>query len=78
MNKKMFLAATALFILFFSANIALAADNASFQVSCTMPAIPGVNVPLVEKVEVRETGKLQNLETRQGRTPVVMQTFYCR
>lgn len=42
-----------LILYLFFANYCLAGDTFSIPVSCTIPAIPGVNVPLIESESVR-------------------------
>lgn len=59
------------------ANVAVADDTVRFRVSCTIPAIPGVNAPLVEKetnstiapvafVQPKEELDAANLEESSG------------
>jgi len=42
-----------LIILISTVNISLAGDSISIAVSCSIPAIPGVNVPMIEEASVR-------------------------
>lgn len=73
----------ALMILLCSLDIAFAGGNASFSVSCTIPAIPGVNTPLLvqEQVQLRPEEIIQQ-ETQVSGTSsesqVLVKTFYAR
>jgi hypothetical protein len=40
---------TSLVFLLTAVNIAVAGDNVSIPVSCIIPAIPGINVPMLDK-----------------------------
>lgn len=40
-------------------NVAIAGDSLSFTISCTIPAIPGLNAPLIEE----KTSEIQMNDT---------------
>ncbi len=67
------------------AGCAFAGETNSFKVSCSIPAIPGVNAPLVEESATEETGskddnkyKGQNLEKTEEKSLVLVKTIYSK
>lgn len=52
-----------------------AGDGFSYQVSCTIPAIPGVNVPFIEETSSTSTTLVQE-ETDGGRQGFLVRTLY--
>ncbi|MGE5308556.1 MAG: hypothetical protein ACM3OC_05705 [Deltaproteobacteria bacterium] len=52
------------------------AQSVSISASCSIPAIPGVNVPLVCDTSTRQDQQLVSEQRTQGLTTV--QTFYAR
>ncbi len=68
-----------------TASCAFAGENYSFRVSCSIPAIPGVNAPLVEESATEETGskddnkdKGQNLEKTEEKSLALVKTIYSK
>lgn len=60
---------TALIMILISFDLALAGDSVSIAISCTIPAIPGVNAPLLNATGQKQhqiTQESQN-ELKQGR-----------
>jgi hypothetical protein len=49
MKKEIRLSVFILAMLLSSTSLLLASDSASIPVSCSIPAVPGLNVPLVEE-----------------------------
>lgn len=83
-----------LMIILSTVNLSLASDNISIPVSCTIPAVPGLNAPLI-KEETVKTGETEEIKTdspimiqedtkkeirlADGRTiSVIVQTIYSR
>ena len=65
--------------------VALAGDSASLPVSCTIPAIPGVNVPLLEKEQIQvvpESEELIQQQTEENTSvtseQLLVKTYYAR
>lgn len=56
------------------ANLVFAGDNLSIPISCTIPAIPGVNAPLIEeetfktKVDTPQPPKVESQQETQPQT----------
>ncbi len=67
-------------------HLAYAGDTTSLPVSCTIPAIPGVNTPLLEQEQVQlspETEKLiqqdaQAASTAASSPQMLVKTYYPR
>ena len=61
------------------ANLVFAGDNLSIPISCTIPAIPGVNVPLIEeetfktKTDTPQQPKVESQQETQPQTPAMIQ-----
>ncbi|MFH0827049.1 MAG: hypothetical protein V1923_04085 [Candidatus Omnitrophota bacterium] len=82
--KKMFMA----LILAFCCTVTLAhaGDTSSLPVSCTIPAIPGVNTPLLEQEQVQVTAEAEKLIQQDAQaasvnvsTPqMLVKTYYAR
>lgn len=55
---------------FLFTNVALAGDSLSFSISCTIPAIPGVNAPLIEeeKTQAKQDTPIQAKSEPQKET----------
>lgn len=51
------------------AGVACAGDNLSLSISCTIPAIPGLNAPLIEE----ETLKVESQKEIQPQSPTMIQ-----
>lgn len=62
------IAAAAVIFLLLLLDSAFAGNNASFAVSCTIPAIPGVNVALLEQeqIETKPVAKPQEKTPEQA------------
>ena len=49
-------------------NVAIAGDSLSFTISCTIPAIPGLNAPLIEEktseIQINDTTAIE-MKVRQ-------------
>lgn len=55
------------------ANLTWAANSATYAVTCTIPAVPGVNAPLLEEKTVRtemDTGVQKEIKNQQEETKV--------
>jgi hypothetical protein len=61
-------------IVFLSAAVGFAGDSATLAISCSIPAIPGVNVPLVEEKSLRTPADIpqETAEEPQKETPQPM------
>jgi hypothetical protein len=65
---------------------AYAGDTASLPVSCTIPAIPGVNTPLLEQEQVQLSPETEELIQQDAPTAaisvsspqVLVKTYYAR
>jgi hypothetical protein len=82
---KMMLSGFAVFslLLFIGANFVFAEDSVSISVSCTVPAIPGVNAPLLEAQSIKANPALLTSEeedqSSEGQKDIVLvKTFYVR
>lgn len=59
---------------FFVINLAQAGDSASIPVSCSIPAVPGLNAPLVEEKtpkDIATTVENENLQDQTGEETVM-------
>jgi hypothetical protein len=69
---KRVLIITSIFLLFIF-DFVNAGDTASFAVSCTIPAIPGVNVPLLEQEQLKSKSDVTVEEKNQEEPQEVIQ-----
>lgn len=69
--KKTLLIISALLLMPMS--FSFAGNNASFPVSCTLPAIPGINVPLLEKEDIRNVPEVSRQVNTDTKTPEIIQ-----
>jgi len=53
MKKRLILLAIAITLSLVYINVGLTQDNISLSISCTIPAIPGVNAPLIEEESIK-------------------------
>lgn len=67
-------------LLLFSRSNAVAGDTFSYGVSCTIPAIPGVNVPLVEETVIIASEDMSRnfiqKSSEDAAGGIVVKTFY--
>lgn len=57
MKRLIAVSAASLLIMLFWYSAVSAGDSFSFSVSCSIPAIPGVNVPMLEEEKIRPAAK---------------------
>lgn len=79
MKKTLLFVSLLIVLAFLSANTVFAGDSLSLSISCTIPAIPGLNAPLIEEETSRiETGtsaqqKPESGKETQPQTPALIQ-----
>ncbi|MFH1458669.1 MAG: hypothetical protein ABIG31_05890 [Candidatus Omnitrophota bacterium] len=82
--KKIYLVALLMLCCLFK--LAFASDTTSFAVSCTIPAIPGVNAPLLEQEQVQSSPETQEIIRQDAQVAsasvasmqLVVKTYYAR
>lgn len=82
-NRLIYWTLLGLMIIFCVPNLVLAQDSASFAVSCSIPAVPGLNAPpLGEKPEAvtknvasQQEAKINNQASEQANTIIQKETY---
>jgi len=65
-RSKKILQVSVLMLLFLN-NLALAGDTVSIQISCVIPAIPGVNTPLIKEEDLSSKRQSQQDESNTNK-----------
>ncbi|MFH0738317.1 MAG: hypothetical protein V2A59_00445 [Candidatus Omnitrophota bacterium] len=63
-----------IFLTLSNLDFALAGDSLTLSVTCTIPAVAGLNAPMIEQESVRNTPTAQEMSAIQTPVPSMLQT----
>jgi len=63
-----------IFLTLSNLDFALAGDSLTFSATCTVPAVAGLNAPMIEQESVRNVPTTQEMSAMQTPSPSMLQT----